>query len=307
MKLICVTRICQPQKTLKQIQRRSFEVNFVTPIKQMLNYNIIFKIIVMINGDPKSAFAEKPIKMDGCDKSYFAYPTRILLEDYFGEEIESGRLQTYIVEEYWNDDYESGTALNIGDKKAKELGADFVFHWNPEILLNEKGNQILTRAINAMIEKNLFVTGITNVPGEFIPNNYASIWNIKKLEEFGGFNARNSNMGTIDDEDIIKKAKDIIGDNSIKEITISGFEYLHTLLRMYKFSKDDFTYGMLFDSSITTTDFSLLNEERKRDLKLRIFKKKIVIDAYADDLLGNISRKEKDHFYEKVKKRMISV
>lgn len=281
MSLAVVTRTFQAGKNIEDFDLGFFRERVEAPIKKILKLDAIDgPVIVMINGDKNSKLGEVEINGE--------LPSEHYLKQSFETEILAGRV---IIKrcENWGINPGSAIALNEGDTIANNLGYKFVFHWSPEIDLNNGSNEhnhLLHKAMDDLHEKNLSVIGLARQnwwekPQWAIPQNTASIWRLDRLMAVCGFDQKCNSFGTEKDEKIIRMARIEIGDETISEIPIAGMEDFHAMLRQMKVF-EDFRWGIIKEKPLVWNTKFPEGSDRLRNHLIKVFRQYCVMKKYVE-------------------------
>lgn len=249
----------------KEFNTDYFSEKVTGPIKDLLagSEKVVSGIVVVVNTEKNNPLAEG-IYDSG------QTPSTLALMETFPEEISNGRMIVHLCHN-WGNNPGSGNALNEGIEIAQGMGAELAMCWSPEIEMN--GYRI-SEALGFMEKRNLSVVGFLREnwwqkPQWHISQNTAAIWDIKILQNVGGFSPECNGTGkTVTTEEF-------------GEVSLAGMEDLHTMLKILK-SNPNFRWGMIGRSNPLkwNTDFPAGSERLLNHLK-KVARQGIVMSEWA--------------------------
>jgi len=258
----------------KIFDREIFENMVARPISRLLKADVVRKIIVVINTETGSKLAE--IVNGGIS------PTAEALRDRFSAETQSGRIKILYCDN-WGPNPGSAIALNKGLDYAETLpDINWILDWSPEIEMD--GSRIELGLAHAE-RYHLSIVGFLRQgwwekPAWHVPQNTASLWDIRALDKINGFARECNGTGRI-----VKTAE-------YGEVPLAGMEDFHAMLRMMK-AGSPLRWGMVgrAEPLIWDTDFPAGSERLINHLK-KVARQDHVMQAWADDIFPELTFKK---------------
>ncbi len=276
-RIAVVTRSFQIGATEETFDKELFEAKVAQPIERFLSDTgeLIQKIVVVTNADPKSQYAEE-VSADGTT------PTLRAIAKRFGD---NDRIVAIPCTE-WGANVGSGNALNVGNSYIFEHYPELtlILEWSLEIDVTPRH---LYRAIDMMFDR-----PAVQVVGFYreswwertqwnVVQNTAALYRADILKEMGGFDVR------CDGSDGVTVMTKKYG-----EVLRAGMEDFHFILRLMK-KNPEYRHGIIGVEAPLSwgVDFEP-GSERERNHLRKVARQYAVMNAWADEVFPDLETHE---------------